>query len=72
MIEIKIPVVNSAMAVAIIDELRKESLLVQGVDFDWSYHKGHYDDDYSNFYPPAMSVRFHTEEYATMFQLKYL
>jgi len=63
---------NAAETMRVVQEIR-ESGLVQGQDFDFAYHPPVYHDrqPHQNIKSVA-EFRFYTQQYATMFKLKYL
>ena len=47
--------------------------IVQGKDFDFSYHHAQYDDTGHDAVSPRQAIFiFYTEKYATLFALKYM
>ena len=69
-IEIKIYVRNAQHAMDIVKELR-DSGYVQGVDFDFAYHKPMYDGHWQEIIQRNTMFTFYKEELATWFSLKY-
>jgi hypothetical protein len=69
MIEIRLDGTNASRAIEIVQELRAMGLQ-QNIDFDFKYHPGRY-DDHGGWHTVYSTFQFHTEELATMFQLKY-
>ena len=65
---VEIPDKSASEVMDIVRELRGQGL-VQGKDFDFSYHPGKWED--FNPVPPKVVFTFHTEKYATLFALRW-
>lgn len=63
---------GAADTLCVVQEIR-ESGLVQGQDFDFAYHPPVYHDRQPHLNIKSVAeFRFYTQQYATMFKLKYL
>jgi hypothetical protein len=63
---------SAADTLGVVQEIR-ESGLVQGQDFDFAYHPPVYHDRAAHQNIKSVAeFRFYTQQYATMFKLKYL
>lgn len=71
MIPVKIKNVDPNQTMEIVRELRAQGLM-QGRDFDFSYHQAQYNNDgWEQIEPKHAVFSFHTEKYATLFAIKY-
>jgi hypothetical protein len=71
MTEVRLHNRRAEVVLGIVRELRAQGL-VQGIDFDFSYHQAQ--DDMFSMSPPTPSYaifKFYVEKYATFFAIKY-
>ncbi len=71
MTEIKVIDIDPNRTLDIVRELRSQGM-VQGTDFDFSYHQAKYDNDGWNAVENRHAMfKFYDDKYATLFALRY-